>query len=614
MQIKQPQLTLQYPNLSKKLNNFQDTYRTYIQELPLWTENETIINTPAKAIEVTEDVIVNVSPTDPISQDKLVQAKKRHSGAFINSKKDILKRAKEVKLLKKPPPIIVNPVNTPLPKIANMVGQIATESVPPITVCNFAKETLPTLADFHTVNDCLNLGSVIKDKDLLKLILKALKWPYDKHTLNAQIQRLKCTRFRDIMVDPLLLQDTDLIQILTQYFGPNFKFQQPPQKPMESSSRKSPPPLQPILPQSLTYKLPAETSIQVINVPKSTSSQKRRKKHLKTTDVIVLSDDENEGSKKAESMEEKRPRKRKQSLTSLQSKNNIDDLVIMGQIPPNCSKAVPHTVLSKTPQITYKKRPKVKQSEVVLNMNEYDDENPLVIDDSSVDIWENVKIDETAPINQVDHLIGEATKIVEIEIPENEKQFSEIDSTTLVTNLTTSTDISKKLNLPPADVLIKDSLKFDESEGEDVDVLGFELQQTEIDKKLENKIVIEEIKKVQISEESTENLIENGKQNKDKDESEEWQVLPKRRRLLKPEKNKEKELKDPPQKVAEDQLKSRTKDQKKLPEPAPITNSRPARKSKTFSKYYKDPKSVENSTQPTVRTSSRSTKGTSRKK
>lgn len=132
------------------------------------------------------------------------------------------------------------------------------------------------------------------------------------------------------------------------------------------------------------------------------------------------------------------------------------------------------------------------------------------------------QIDETAPINQVDHLIGEATKIVEIEIPENEKQFSEIDSTTLVTNLTTSTDISKKLNLPPADVLIKDSLKFDESEGEDVDVLGFELQQTEIDKKLENKIVIEEIKKVQISEESTENLIENGKQNKDKDESEEW--------------------------------------------------------------------------------------------
>lgn len=314
----------------------------------------------------------------------------------------------------------MNPVNTPLPKIANMVGQIATESVPPITVCNFAKETLPTLADFHTVNDCLNLGSVIKDKDLLKLILKALKWPYDKHTLNAQIQRLKCTRFRDIMVDPLLLQDTDLIQILTQYFGPNFKFQQPPQKPMESSSRKSPPPLQPILPQSLTYKLPAETSIQVINVPKSTSSQKRRKKHLKTTDVIVLSDDENESSKKAESMEvnvdpmlyfgdnsnsdenqpskkknsvqEKRPRKRKQSLTSLQSKNNIDDLVIMGQIPPNCSKAVPHTVLSKTPQITYKKRPKVKQSEVVLNMNEYDDENPLVIDDSSVDIWENVKV------------------------------------------------------------------------------------------------------------------------------------------------------------------------------------------------------------------------------
>lgn len=364
---------------------------------------------------------MNVSPTDPISRDKLVQAKKRHSGGFVNPKRHLTKHLKEVRFIKKPPPMIVNPAT--LPKVAtSMVGPVSTESSgPPITVCNFAKEALPTLADFHTVNDCLNLGSVIKDKDLLKLILKALKWPYDKHTLNAQIQRLKCTRFRDIMVDPLLLQDTDLIQILTQYFGPNFKFQQSSPPPGETP-RKSPPPLQPILPQSLAYKLPAETSIQVINVPKKIATQKKRRKPLKTTDVIVLSDDENDSNRKPESMEinvdpmmyfgensnsdekklpkkkhisaDRKPRRRKQSLTSIQSRNNgVEDLVIMGQMSPTSGGSIASPTLTR-PQhhITYKKKTKLKATEIVTNLNDYDDENPLVIDDSSIDIWENVKV------------------------------------------------------------------------------------------------------------------------------------------------------------------------------------------------------------------------------
>lgn len=367
--------------------------------------------------------MVNVSPTDPISRDKLVQAKKRHTGSFVNPKKHITKHLKEVRFIKKPPPMIVNPAT--LPQVtASAVGPVTAESSgAPITVRNFAKEALPTLADFHTVNDCLNLGSVIKDKDLLKLILKALKWPYDKHTLNAQIQRLKCTRFRDIMVDPLLLQDTDLIQILTQYFGPNFKFQQSSPPPVETPPRKSPPPLQPILPQSLAYKLPAETSIQVINVPKNVSMQKRRKKQLKTTDVIVLSDDENDSRGKPESMEvnvdpmlyfgensnsdekrlpkkrnisaDKKVRRRKQSLTGIHSRNGVDDLVIMGQMSPTSSGAIaspPTPTRHQHHHITYKKKPKLKATEIVTNLNDYDDENPLVIDDSSIDIWENVKV------------------------------------------------------------------------------------------------------------------------------------------------------------------------------------------------------------------------------
>lgn len=317
--------------------------------------------------------------------------------------------------------MIINPTNLPK-ETANISGQSSTESSGPITVCNFAKEALPTLADFHTVNDCLNLGSVIKDKDLLKLILKALKWPYDKHTLNAQIQRLKCTRFRDIMVDPLLLQDTDLIQILTQYFGPNFKLQQFSPSQLVETPRKSPPPLQPILPQALAYKLPAETSIQVINVPKPSSLHKKRRKQFKSTDVIVLSDDENDLSRKPESMEvnvdpmlyfgensnsdekkpprkkniseDKKPRRRKQLLSSIHSRNNgVDDLVIVGQSSPTFSGAVTFPPSSsKSQRITYKKKPKLKPTEFLSSLNDYDDENPLVIDDSSIDIWENVKV------------------------------------------------------------------------------------------------------------------------------------------------------------------------------------------------------------------------------
>ncbi|KAL5280337.1 hypothetical protein ACFFRR_004364 [Megaselia abdita] len=627
MQIKQPQISLQYPHLSKELNNLQ-TYKSHIQELPLWSENET---TPRKTpVKIIQDVVVNVSPTDPITRDKLVQAKKRHSGSFVTPKKYIsTKNLKEVKFVKKPPPMIVNPAT--MPNVS--IGPVNSDTRP-ISVCNFAKETLPTLPDFHTVNDCLNLGSVIKDKDLLKLILKALKWPYDKHTLNAQIQRLKCTRFRDIMVDPLLLQDTDLIQILTQYFGPNFKFQQSSSPPMET--RKSPPPLQPIIPQSLAYKLPAETSIQVINVPKS-SSPKKRRKPVKITDVIVLSDDENDSCKKPESMEvnvdpmlyfgensnsdenkptkrknlshDKKPRRRKQSLTSIHSRNNgVEDLVIMGQQLSPTSTLVSPPALNRTPQhITYKKKTKSKAIESVstLNLNEYDDENPLVIDDSSIDIWENVEIDESAAINQVDHLIGESTKIVEIEM--TQKTFADADSTTIVAN---PDQVNKELLLPPDDVLIKDSLKFDESEGEEVDVLGFELQQTDdSEKNGETVVVVEEKlekveKKEKVQKEKEEQIEEPMKETE-----EEWPSVPKRRRLLKPERSKEAV-------DVEDEIQpSKEKEEiKKTTETISVSSSRPARKSKTFSKYYKDPSSTDRSQTP-VRASTRTTKGsTSRRK
>lgn len=112
---------------------------------------------------------------------------------------------------------------------------------------------------------------------------------------------------------------------------------------------------------------------------------------------------------------------------------------------------------------------------------------------------DSFQIDESAPINQVDHLICESTKIVEMKLPQDD-----------VDSITTSTEVNKELLLPPTDVLIKDSLKFVDSESEEVDVLGFELQQTE--SREEDGVVVEE--KVQkVEEEPT----------KDKDDKEdEW--------------------------------------------------------------------------------------------
>lgn len=82
----------------------------------------------------------------------------------------------------------------------------------------------------------------------------------------------------------------------------------------------------------------------------------------------------------------------------------------------------------------------------------------------------------------------------------HQKTFVDADSTSLVA---TPADVTKELLLPPADVLISDSLKFDDSEGEEVDVLGFELLQTEANEKGVGKGVIVE-EKVQKEEEHEE--------------------------------------------------------------------------------------------------------------
>lgn len=65
--------------------------------------------------------------------------------------------------------------------------------------------------------DELKLGQVIKDHDLLKLILKALKWQFSKKNQVTLIEKLKNTNFHEVLANPDLLRDADLMQLLGPY-------------------------------------------------------------------------------------------------------------------------------------------------------------------------------------------------------------------------------------------------------------------------------------------------------------------------------------------------------------------------------------------------------------
>lgn len=78
----------------------------------------------------------------------------------------------------------------------------------------------------------LQIGQVIKDYELLKLILRALKWEeFDKKaSYNELIERLKRSHCRDILTNKNLLSDNDVVQLLRSYVNDSmlssFKAQQ----------------------------------------------------------------------------------------------------------------------------------------------------------------------------------------------------------------------------------------------------------------------------------------------------------------------------------------------------------------------------------------------------
>ncbi|XP_054082908.1 titin homolog isoform X1 [Zeugodacus cucurbitae] len=122
-----------------------------------------------------------------------------------------------------------------------------------------------------SIPDDILLGKVIKDGDLLKLILKALKWPVNKHTMETQLERLRNSRFATIMADPNLLQDADLTQIMGPYLGPVLQAAQMLQQQQVAASAAAAAAatketeLQVAgITTALPYKLPAETSVQLV--------------------------------------------------------------------------------------------------------------------------------------------------------------------------------------------------------------------------------------------------------------------------------------------------------------------------------------------------------------
>lgn len=63
----------------------------------------------------------------------------------------------------------------------------------------------------------MKLGQVIKDQELQKLILRALKWNEVGKPIESQLDRLKNSSFRGVLNNPDLLRDEDLVQLLGPY-------------------------------------------------------------------------------------------------------------------------------------------------------------------------------------------------------------------------------------------------------------------------------------------------------------------------------------------------------------------------------------------------------------
>lgn len=134
------------------------------------------------------------------------------------------KQAKPTKIQLPPQTIITPPLQHH--QILQQQQQQQQHQQQPVAVLSTEDITIFTYQD-------LKLGQVIKDQELLKLILRALKWNDAGKTIEYQLDRLKNTSFRAVLNSPELLSDEDLVQLLGPYLN-NGSF-----TPMENSNKMS---------------------------------------------------------------------------------------------------------------------------------------------------------------------------------------------------------------------------------------------------------------------------------------------------------------------------------------------------------------------------------------
>ncbi|KAM7353885.1 debra isoform 2-T2 [Cochliomyia hominivorax] len=249
-------------NLVKALNNIKANNSGQVSLLKSSQQKQTAIS----KIPLTE--VVNQAADDELP-DKIIIAAPKNKSLLDKTKKEPLNLSSKI-------PAVV----TAVPNTTATITAVAQQQQPDQT--NNYNNTPPKPA----FPEDILLGRVIRDMDLLKLILKALKWPVNKQNMELQLQRLKNSKFTDIMSDTNLLQDTDLTQLLGPYLAPVLlaaqALQQQQQQLIKNSTinqNLTQPAafIQPAAPKmsaleaaqaeinkSIPYKLPPETSVQLV--------------------------------------------------------------------------------------------------------------------------------------------------------------------------------------------------------------------------------------------------------------------------------------------------------------------------------------------------------------
>lgn len=79
------------------------------------------------------------------------------------------------------------------------------------------KDIVPETPQTNDVFGHLKLGQIIRDTELIKLILKALKWTED----DDSVEKLRNSDLATVLSNTNLLHDDDLIKLIKSYVGPD---------------------------------------------------------------------------------------------------------------------------------------------------------------------------------------------------------------------------------------------------------------------------------------------------------------------------------------------------------------------------------------------------------